>query len=249
MKEFWALAGNSLKRRNLHNGVNSHLWWKVLLIFILALNLSAVAYSIHRGGFPPYALLNTLPVLLVLSFTFSLGSIQREWKGQTVSWWLSLPYSRSKLLLAKLVGNFLRVLKISVWLIAFMAIVAVIGRVLNPSQWTVALVINFFQSWLILYIMTLVVSPLTMSLGMLLAVTSKACRPLIPVVWGLALTLIIFAINYINPFNSKGPTQLPLGPFPVPSLSSMAFKAIVMVLIAVIVFSLSSYVLSEQTEL
>lgn len=252
MKEFWALVNNGLRyRRQRFRKSRSSVWWKVYLIAALLFTLGSLAYSIYRGEFPPYALLNSLVALTFIAFAFSLSSIKREWRDQTVSWWLTLPYPRSELLLAKLVASFLRLLRISVWFIAFLAVVVFMGRLLNPSQWTMVVLGNFIQSWVLLFIVTLLVSPLAMNLGMLMALTLRTRKPWTPLLWGLTASVLGISFGYINQlgFSKSGPAQTFIDPLPYVSLSTMAATVLVMLLVAAIIFGISCYVLAEQTEI
>ncbi len=125
----------------------------------------------------------------------SAGAMNREWKNNTVGWWLSLPYSRMTLVLAKFLSNLWRALLIVV-AIDILAILAFLyAMIFDPH-----LTINSFGKFLLaganLTIVLVVISPLIVSLGMLTAVLGRTgYRFFVPMVWVIFGVLWSFAIS------------------------------------------------------
>jgi len=240
MKEFWALVSNTrgLKRIKKDDSFRSTLWWKIYVGFFCVLAVGALCYGIYSGAINPSFQLILIPLLLLLAFIHSLAAIKREWSGQTASWWLTLPYPRSELLLAKLVGIYIRFLEMVVWSMAILILIAVAGVLLNPILWTTQVIGGLTVAAVKDYLLIATASPLVIVLGMLLAVIRHSrLRPLIPPIW----ILIILLISLL--FSGKAMAAI------LPPSYLLFIRIVVSLLLSAIIFGVTSYILQEQTEL
>jgi hypothetical protein len=178
-----------------------------------------------------------IPLLLLLAFTHSIAVIKREWSGQTVSWWLTLPYSRSELLLAKLVGVYIRFLELVAWSIVILALLAAAGMLLNPFLWTIPVIGSLAVAAVKYYLLIAAASPLAITLGLLLAVIRHSrLSPLIPPIW---IFIVLLTALF---FSDKAMTAI-LSP------SYLLLSRVVFSLpLSAIIFGVTSYILKEQTE-
>ncbi len=254
MNEFWALVDNTYKVKRVTSYRKTH-WWRLYVYFFCFLALVSLGYAISRGAVGPIALTAFIPFLLFPAFVSSIGLIGREWSGQTVSWWLTLPYPRAELLLAKLVGMFIRFLKGVAVSVALLALFALAGALLYPAAWTAGALGAAAVVAARLYLLIIVISPLAITLGMLIAVTRKSrLSPLTPIILVAAIYPFSLLMRYITDCFVKTTvdgTAISLA-FPA-SASSLNPSMIVIgigcvLILSAIVFGVSSYILAEQTE-
>jgi ABC-type transport system involved in multi-copper enzyme maturation permease subunit len=178
MKEFWALVGNyRLKKIRKSGSFRSTLWWKIYAgVFCVA--LGGLCYGIYNGTiapvpFGPRSTIDT--VLVIFALIDAMACINREWSGQTVSWWLTLPYPRAELLAAKLAGVYIRFLKVVTLSIAALVIIAAAaGMLINPGLWTAQAIWIMATTEARDYILIIAASPLVINYGMFLAVTRQS---------------------------------------------------------------------------
>ncbi len=225
MKEFWALVGNTRRLKKI-DSFRSTPWWKIYVGFFWLLALGGFCFGVYYGAIRPHALEAIMPVVLILTFIISMSVISREWSAQTVFWWLTLPYPRAELLAAKLVGAYFRFLKIVAWSLIVLAVFAVAGMLLNPALWSLSMLVGVAVRTARAYLLTVAVSPLAVTLGLFLAVTRHSrLRPLIPLIWVL---MILLFLSYL----------------PV----SLVVAGLLGLPLAAVIFGVTSYILTEQTE-
>ncbi|MGD0152857.1 MAG: hypothetical protein ABSC17_03700 [Thermacetogeniaceae bacterium] len=253
MNEFWALVGNTRQLKK-SNGLRTASWWKIYIAFFCLLAMGSLCFSIYHGTIGPMVLLIFIPFLIFAAFGPSIGLVGREWSGQTVSWWLTLPYPRAELLFAKLVGMFIHWLKIAAGSVVVLAVFAAVGMLLNPVVWTTGALGIAAAVAVKLYILTIAATPLAITMGMLISVTRHSrLRPLMPIIMIMAIWLATSAINYvvISLFhNTAGDVAFP---YVSPALSSinplfMITSIVAGLFLSAIIFGAASYILAEQTE-
>lgn len=79
----------------------SSLWVRFYMGLVLLIILAAVVVLGVLGHFLPLSLLFVTYGLPYMTFMLAYNGINQEWKNGTVGWWLTLPYSRGKLVSAK----------------------------------------------------------------------------------------------------------------------------------------------------
>ena len=255
MTRFWALVDNSRKpRRNRTHQLS--LWWKLYSALFILLAAAGLAYSIYSGAIGPFSLLAFVPAFLLFVAFFSASSrIAREWRGQTISWWLTVPCSRLELLSAKMLGAMIHLIKIAGSSIVVLALLAIGGILFRPDIWTVPAINAAAIMFLELYLLTIIISPLAMALGMLFAVIIRSrLKPLSPFIIAFVVSAVIAGQNYLLPIFGQvdESAQLPIvAEIPVFALSPMTIvlKVVLILLMAAAIFGLSTYLLAEQTEI
>jgi len=249
MTRFWALIDNSGKFNKDHN-YTANLRWQ--LFNTLLVLLTSVGFSYSLG---PFSLLAFVPVFLLFAAFISASSqISREWREQTISWWLTVPCSRSELLASKLLGALIRLTKIAGISIVATALIALGWILVKPDIWTMPAISVAALMASKLYILTIIVLPLAMALGMFFAVLMRSrfkfFAPFIIAFVGAAFGA---GANYLLPILGKTEvdTQLTLiSQIPVfnLSLTAIVLRVGLMLVIAAVILALSSYLLAEQTE-
>jgi hypothetical protein len=254
MTRFWALVDNS---RNLKKNrtYGSTLWWKLYGAFFILLAAAGFAYSLYSGSIGPFSLLAFIPAFLLFFAFFTASSqISREWKGQTITWWLAIPCSRSELLSAKMLGALVRLIKITVVSAVAMAILVLGGILVKPDIWTMPAISTAAIMTLKLYMLTIVVSPLAIAMGMFFAIIIRSrLKPLSPFITAFVISAFAAGTNYLLPIFGK--VEINAQSTIVPQIAVLYFpfttiilRVVLMLLIAAVVFVLSSYLLAEQTE-
>ena len=249
MTRFWALVDNSGKFNKDHNYTSNFRWQLFNTLLVL---LTAAFFSYSLG---PFSLFAFVPVVLLLAAFFLASSqISREWREQTISWWLTVPCSRSELLASKLLGTLIRLTKIAGISIVATALIALGWILLKPDIWTMPAISAAALMASKLYILTIIVSPLAMALGMFFAVLTRSrfkfFAPFIIAFVGAAFGVVA---NYLLPILGKTQVDIQLtliSQIPVFNLSftAIVIRVVLMLFIAAVILALSSYLLAEQTE-
>lgn len=251
MREFWALVGNSLKLKK-KESFKSTLWFKLYVALLIIAAVVGFSILIYRGQVAPVTLLIVIPYLTMINFALAASTIRQEWRGQTVAWWLTLPHSRLKLLLAKLVANFIRFIKILGLSIAVLIILAVVGLVLNPAVWTIPTLSGIAITAVKLYALTIIVSPAAITLGMFLAVILHSrLKPFVPIIWILAGFTFSSASVFISKFFVLAIENAAISPvpeLPLTTLTFLIYGVIVPMAMSAIFLGASTYILAEHTE-
>jgi len=179
-------------------------WYWIYIASVAVVLFVAVAIWGEAEGFKSeYLLLFSFGLPFVFCM-IAFQKLKREWTGNTLGWWLALPYPRSRLLLAKLAASFGLAVGISVLFFAGVAIVETFNLLVHGLGFGdfgrfVKLELHFL-------LILVVVSPLMQALGLLIAAVSKSSlRPLTPLLW---ITFGLFGnvLNYLN-----GPADIEYG--------------------------------------
>ncbi|MDD9148356.1 MULTISPECIES: ABC-2 transporter permease [unclassified Sporolactobacillus] len=116
-------------------------------------------------------------------FGLSISRIVREWKGETVGWWLTLPYSRQTLILAKFIAGLMRSLLIAlaayVLIFLFGGYATLISASLSLQDFGV-----FAESGLYFFLLDICFFPLAIAFGLLYGTLIRTkWRPAVPLFW------------------------------------------------------------------
>ncbi len=170
-------------------------WWALLyFLAVISIGLVFFTFAIRSDGFQlqymwfftfalPYAMMGT-----------AYAVIAKEWKDRMYGWWLSLPYSRTHLVIAKFVATLLQSIIgfiVTLVLIMVFSLYAVImGDTITFQQ--VAEQMKHGVLWLLVL---LAFFPIVATLSFLtfLSMHTKY-KPATPLLW----VVIIFGINAIN---------------------------------------------------
>jgi len=117
-----------------------------------------------------------------IAFGISFSILKREWSNGTVGWWLTLPYSRSKLLLAKLAAAAAQAFVLFLIYFFGVLLLELFNVLLHGNAWNeVGEFLTVEGEYLFI---VLVISPFMLALGQLAATVARTkLRPLLPLVW------------------------------------------------------------------
>ena len=249
MNIFLTLVMNDIGIAKNHNKHNT-LWNKLYLV--LALICGFIIYTdllINVKITPNF--IGIFPVILLYSsFPMALKLIKREWKENTVGWWLQLPYSRKILLGAKLTAGAIRYLRIV--LVTFLISVMLLaeGMILQPNIWNQYSVVGTFVKLSKMY-MLISFSPLLIVFGMLIVILKKTrFRPAAPLFWVMFGGLMsIFSTTFFNTAFNAGSGVALFFTFPgLRTGSTFVLGIIAALIIAYLIFLLSVLLLEKYVE-
>ncbi|MDP4093305.1 MAG: hypothetical protein Q8920_08090 [Bacillota bacterium] len=189
--------------------------------------------------------------LLFTSFFTSMAMIIREWKGNTVGWWLQLPYSRKMLLGAKFTAGFIRFLRVAVIALVISLAFWIEGMILKPSIWKHYDVGYVTTELGKMYIEILALCPLLIVSGMLFAILRHTkFRPVSPLFWVAYGGLI--SLMFSTFFNSKTNTDFrSTWTFAFPGLSTgttLIVGILLSFVLAYLIFQFAAFLLEKHAE-
>ncbi|HET7577966.1 MAG TPA: ABC transporter permease [Bacillales bacterium] len=156
-------------------------WWVVYIAVFLMLFFGFTTWAALNGAIQlsgTWYITFALPFML---FFFGYRAVMREFKSNTAGWWLTLPYSRTQLILAKFTSGWLK----AVLLIAATYFVIVLFGsfvTLIQARYGLSDLLNFMITGLNWYFIIFAFSPFAVSLGVFTATLRyTALKPLIPV--------------------------------------------------------------------
>ncbi len=169
-------------------------WWTLLYILIgVALGLTSFTLSIRNGHF-------RLEYMWYFSFAFpfvllgmSYSSISKEWKNRMYGWWLSLPYSRSWLILTKFLAAWLQTFM--VFLVAFVLLVVFcVYAVFISDSFTFEMMLKNLGNGLPWLLAVLAYYPIVAALSFLTFISGNTkYRLLTPLLW----MILIVSLNAV----------------------------------------------------
>jgi ABC-2 type transport system permease protein len=182
---FWSLV-----RQNIHGGKRREPWlqkpWRA--VYFTTLFLIFVAASTYAG----LTVTSSLDLDFVWFFTFGLpfaafgnaiAQIVHEWKNGTVGWWLSLPYSRLQLIMAKFVATLIRTI---IFFACFYAVISILGvyTIALHGPFSLGIAARFLVSGLKWFGLLLCVCPFAAAFGIFFGVLRESrAKPLLPLFW------------------------------------------------------------------
>jgi ABC-2 type transport system permease protein len=192
---FWALVKHDFKRRKRRNVRIPKEWWLAYAGGAVLVVLALTTYAGLRGHYNLVPVWFTTFGLLFTSFGMATSLTVSEWKNGTAGWWLTLPFSRLRLVASKFVAALLR----SVLIFALVyCVIALFGL------YTMALAGHFDSHTAASYLLTglewsvLLVAfcPFVTAFGVLFGVLRESrAKPATPLMWILfsGLWWLIFA--------------------------------------------------------
>ncbi|GIP37001.1 hypothetical protein J31TS4_02810 [Paenibacillus sp. J31TS4] len=164
-------------------------WFWFYTVFILLVVVGSVTVLSLSGYYEPLAPLFIAFGLPYMAFMIGYNLFFREWKNGTVSWWLTLPYPRYRLMTAKYLAALLQNLLIYMAILLATLLLAGYSMLLDDryrlSDFGAALLKTV--SW---YGISLSIVPFMTVFGLLTAVVmSSRLKPLSPLFWiGFSIT-------------------------------------------------------------
>lgn len=163
------------KRTPLYGGI-------VLLLIAAALTVWG-----KSAGFRSVYVLYLAYMLPYLTFVISFRMLLREWKGGTIGWWITLPYSRSRLLFAKFAAACLHTLLVYVLFFAAVTLLVLYGAAIHGDETGTLREMLAGEAFFSIALVGL--APLMLTLGLLMAAVAHSrwalATPLLWIVFGL----------------------------------------------------------------
>jgi ABC-2 type transport system permease protein len=168
----------------------------VIIILLLAAALTVWG---ERGGFRTQYLLFLAFMLPYLTFMISFRVLIREWKNGTIGWWITLPYSRSGLLLAKFCAAALHTLIVYALFFGGLTLLALYSAAVHGLG--AAPLRGWFNGEAIIAAVLLGLAPLLLALGLLTASVAYsrwvALTPLLWILFGLSGNTLNWAAGIV----------------------------------------------------
>lgn len=181
---FFALVKQDMKLRKQRRLESSKQWgWfygAVILIGIIAITTAEAKAGHIQLDTHIWLFSFALPFT---AFGNSIGLTKREWKNNTCGWWLSLPFSRQRLVTSKFVAALIRSVLIFAILYCVVSILAMYTMVLTHS-FDASVAANFLLAGLKWEALFVLICPFTSACGILYAILGESrLRPAIPLFW------------------------------------------------------------------
>ena len=184
---FWTLVRHEFSqngdRRKMAKRKFSRKWWIIYIITCAIIGFGFITFLSFQKG---YQLVNVwfftlgLPYMV---FFCSFGIVKKEWNNGTQGWWLTLPYSRNRLVFAKYIAALFQVLLVVVAVYVAGIIMAIYLTLLQNhySSGDLVTFVTAGTAWLEILITT---SPIILAFGLFTAaVHYTTLRPITPILW------------------------------------------------------------------
>lgn len=186
---FFSLIKHEVKWRRIRQRENqqeSGRWWILYPILGFLFGIGYLTYIAVQGDFfkPEFLWTFTLGFPFI-AFGMGYSLVNREWEGGTSGWWLTLPYSRTQLISAKLWASLLQT-----WMIYLLAFVVclLLGCYVMLLQGILSFsdLLGFMFLGFVWFLLMVGISPFTTAFGVLNAVLVKSrIKALLVLLWGL----------------------------------------------------------------
>ncbi len=196
---FWSLVKQDVKGRRTRNRRFPKAWRITYLVIIILAIIGYTTYSALQKNVDFSAIwLFSLGMPFVV-FGISLSIVAREWRNNTAAWWLSLPYSRIKLMTAKWIASMLRGVLFDIAVFLVVALLSLYSMALQGDL-THPFLLPFFSQGIRWFLFVIAITPFVSSLGILFAIITRSkARPVIPLLW----VLFILLWNVVYGHNSR----------------------------------------------
>ncbi|MBB6731644.1 ABC transporter permease [Cohnella zeiphila] len=169
-------------------------WMYVGALVVLA--LAALTIWGGRGDFKPEYMLYATYAFPYLVFGISYRLVKREWSNGTYGWWLTLPFSRSKLMLAKYAASLAQA---GLTLLVYFAAIVLLALYNAALHGTTAEGVRSFGAVAAQYLLVVAaIAPFMLSLGLLAGVLVRSrLKGISPLVW-ISFGVLGNALNWLN---------------------------------------------------
>ncbi|MGG0811482.1 ABC transporter permease subunit [Paenibacillus alvei] len=181
LRAMFFLAKDELKRRSHKAKSNNNKW--ALVYWAIGIILLFVFITMNAKHFEPNSILIITIGFPYMTFVLGYGLVKREWKNGTIGWWLTLPYSRSTLILSKwFVSSFM---SFTFYVMAWLAMqLFVIYALLVKGTLSLAMYGVFLEESMIWYGIIMLTIPVMSAFGILTSIVSRSSlKPLTPILW------------------------------------------------------------------
>lgn len=178
-------------------------WWPMLYALVgLIAGLILFTFAIRSGNFKlQYMWFFTYAFPFVTMGT-AYGMIAKEWKNRMYSWWLSLPYSRERLVMTKFLAAWIQTIMILAGSFAFIVLFSLYA-VLVGETYTMDLIIEQLLSglpWLFAFI---TFYPLIGAFSFMTFISSHTkFSAITPLLWVILIVSINGFFWLVNPLNN-----------------------------------------------
>ncbi len=248
MKAFWALVRNDSK---LEQGDRRQRSLLNSIYFAIALTLGSqgLTWAAHQGfisgGFFIWCFLISIP------YADSIYLNSKEWQEGTTGWWLTLPYSRSILLSAKIVASFWRVLKMYAIFFVSTLVMTLFYNFILPDFLFHPQLLDLFQGYANVLAWLLVMSPFSILLGSLIVIIAKSYwAPAHSLSWiglGLLANLYVAMAFGLAPINTSS-ALLKQGYFLSVNGTNYFTTLLISLAASTLLFAFSVYLLKRHVE-
>lgn len=179
----WNLQGKKMK------------WWALLYILAgVSIGLAFFTIAIRSDAFQlQYMWFFTFAVPFVMMGT-AYGMIAKEWKDRMHGWWLSLPYSRAHLVMAKFIAALLQSLQAFVLMLALIALFSIYA-VLMGDNITFEQFVEQMKHGVFWLLVLLAFYPFVATFSFLtFVIMHTKYKPITPLLW----VVMILGLNAIN---------------------------------------------------
>jgi ABC-2 type transport system permease protein len=219
-------------------------WRLTYAAFFLILVLGFTTYgslngNIHLEG--TWYFTWGLPFMI---FGISINRVNREWQNETIGWWLSLPYSRSKLITTKFVASLLMSLLMCIVIFILVTLFGLYVMLLNgnPIGSSEGL---FLLSGLKWFLLLIAVSPFAASFGTFMGTLAHTkARPALPLLW--VFFWVMFPIMGMSGINFDIFNERSIG---FPFTEFIILPILISWILAYILVRLSAYLLDRHLTL
>lgn len=198
MNAFWALVKNDTGYIRKPYVKKFNWFWIYLIGGVLIGLIQYTIFLLHAENVD-FDVRYIAPVFILVFIVASGKIISREWRRDTVGWWLTLPYPRTLLLRAKIVASFIRLIKTAVLIGVTISILFLEALIVRPDLFTAAVVLELLSRALQLFGLLLVFSPFAVTAGVALRLVSLSkWRPSAPLFWVCIPTLFLSAVSFFT---------------------------------------------------
>ncbi|MGN7359414.1 ABC transporter permease subunit [Paenibacillus sp. SAF-054] len=230
----------------------SRKWWLTYCLVILTAVIGFMTYFAIHDQLEINSIWYVTLGFPYMVFFWGYGSVKREWENDTYGWWLTMPYPRAKLITAKWLGIWLKLLIGIVITFAVVSAYVLLLSLVLPS-YSLSDVGSFMIAGIDWLALVAGFSPLIIALGILISVVqSSSLRPISPVLWivfmgGLGLIFQLPDSFISENMIQQGTEQMKVEWFPYPWELPIAMGISWILTYAVLTFT--AYLLENKLEL
>ncbi|WP_042199539.1 hypothetical protein [Paenibacillus camerounensis] len=173
MSSFWSLVQNDRLLGDKSNRKPAYLWISALLLLLFFTWYTVVL--LYGTAIAPLNLLKITPLFIFVFAGVSIRLSIKEWRKQTISWWLMLPFPRYYLLCAKALSALIICFKILLLCYAITLATGLESYWLSPELFNNRHSLgNYFYEVNMNYFGYLILSPLIISITITLVMLFKS---------------------------------------------------------------------------
>lgn len=158
-------------------------WWLAYFLIILTAVVGTMTYFAINNELQINSIWYVTMGFPYMVFFWGFGTVKREWENDTYGWWLTMPYPRAKLITAKWLGVWLKLLLGIVFAFVLLSAYVFVLSLALPA-YSLTDVGSFMIAGIDWLTLVAGFSPLIISLGMMMSIIQNtSLRPILPVLW------------------------------------------------------------------